>query len=206
MAQTQTSAPARDKLLGAALKLVREEGYDSTSVDELCQEAGVTKGAFFHHFASKEQLAVEATKFWTKVTSQAFVAAEYHKFEDPLDQLIGYVEFRRELLKGRTLAEYTCFLGTMVQEKYATSPAIREACLEGIMTHAGTIEDIIIAAKARHCPNASWSPQSLALHTQAVIQGAYVLAKATTQMETADDMIVHLRRYIELLFHHAKED
>lgn len=202
MSTTET----KTKLLAAALKLVREEGYDATTVDELCKTANVTKGAFFHHFASKEQLAVEATRFWTMVTGAAFAEAEYNKFEDPLDQLIGYVEFRRDLLKGRTLAEFSCFLGTMVQEKYATSPLIREACLEGIMTHAGTIEEMIKAAKAKHAPHALWSTQSLALHTQAVIQGAYVLAKATNSCETADDMIVHLRRYIELLFHHGNEN
>lgn len=190
----------------AALQLVREEGYDSTSVDDLCKAAGVTKGGFFHHFSSKEDLAVDATKLWTKVTGQAFANADYNGFEDPLDRLIGYVEFRRELLKGRTLAEFTCFLGTMVQEKYAASPAIREACREAIFSHAGTVEDMVSAAKARHAPGASWSAQSLALHTQAVIQGAFILAKATTDAQTADDMIVHLRRYIELLFHHAKED
>ena len=202
-----TSAPnARDRLLFAALKLVREEGYDSTSVDDLCREAGVTKGAFFHHFASKEQLAVEGTKFWTKVTGAAFLGAAYHAHADPFDQLIGYVEFRRELLKGRSLAEFSCFLGTMVQEKYAASPAIRDACLEGIMSHASTVEEIIAAAKAHHCPEASWSPQSLALHTQTVIQGAFILAKATNDATTADDMIAHLKRYIELLFNKNRED
>ena len=44
---------ARDKLLEAGVRLVREQGYAATSVEQLCQLAGVTKGAFFHHFASK---------------------------------------------------------------------------------------------------------------------------------------------------------
>ncbi len=201
-----STVETRTKLLSAALRLVREEGYDGTSVDDLCRAASVTKGAFFHHFASKEDLAVAATKYWTEVTGAAFEQASYHLFEDPLDQLIGYVEFRRELLKDRTLPEFTCFLGTMVQEKYEASPAIREACLVGITTHAATVEKMAVAAKARHAPQASWSPRSLALHTQAVLQGAFVLAKATNDRATADDMIVHLRRYIELLFHHVKED
>jgi TetR/AcrR family transcriptional repressor of nem operon len=206
MVQTAPAPNARDRLLFAALQLVREEGYDSTSVDDLCRAAGVTKGGFFHHFASKEELAVEATRFWTKVTDQAFANADYNGFEDPLDKLIGYVEFRRALLKGRSLPEFTCFLGTMVQEKYAASPSIREACRIGITSHAHDVEEMIIAAKAKHAPRASWSAQSLALHTQAVIQGAFILAKATQDATTADDMIVHLRRYIELLFHHANEN
>ena len=58
---------AREKLLVAALKLIRTKGYGATTVDDLCGDAGVTKGAFFHHFKSKEDAAIEATRFWTQV-------------------------------------------------------------------------------------------------------------------------------------------
>ena len=111
-ANSRSAPNARDKLLGAALRLVREKGFDATAVDDLCKAAGVTKGAFFHHFSSKEELGVAATQFWTKVTSKAFAEAGYHKFEDPLDQLIGYVDFRIQLLEGHSLPEFTCLLGT----------------------------------------------------------------------------------------------
>ncbi len=200
------TVPLKTKILGVALNLVRQKGYDATSVDDLCRAAGVTKGAFFHHFASKEDLAVQATRFWTQVTGQVFISASYHLFEDPLDQLIGYIDFRAQLLEGRSLAECTCLLGTMVQEKYETNPAIREACAIGIVTHADEVADLIRAAKAKHAPLATWSAESLALHTQAVIQGGFILAKAQSDVELAADSIRHLRRYIELLFHHAKED
>ena len=206
MEHSQTLPNARDKLLGAAVRLVREKGYNATSVDSLCEVAGVTKGAFFHHFKSKEDLAVAASHFWTKNAAQLFAAAEYNKFEDPLDQLIGYVDFRLQLLQGSTLAECTCLLGTMVQEKFETSPAIREACFEGIHFHATEVGKMMASAKVLHAPQASWSVESLALYTQTVIQGAFVLAKAKNDVGLAADMILHLRRYIELLFHHAKED
>ena len=51
---------ARRKLLDSALRLIRAQGYSATSVDDLCAAAGVTKGAFFHHFKSKEELGVAA--------------------------------------------------------------------------------------------------------------------------------------------------
>jgi TetR/AcrR family transcriptional regulator, transcriptional repressor for nem operon len=201
-----TSASAKDRLLGAALNLVRRNGYDSTSVDDLCRAAGVTKGAFFYHFESKEALAVGATEFWTKVTSQVFAQASYHLFEDPLDQLIGYIDFRAQLLDGRSLPECTCLLGTMAQEKYDSNPAIREACLVGILAHTDQVAEMIKSAKIKHAPRATWSADSLALHTQAIIQGAFILAKAKNDVSLAADSIRHLRRYVELLFHFAKED
>jgi TetR/AcrR family transcriptional regulator, transcriptional repressor for nem operon len=196
----------KSRLLASALKLVRTHGYAATSIDELCDEAGVTKGAFFHYFRSKEELATAAAQYWSDVTGQLFASSDYHAYEDPLDQLIAYIDLRARLLEGRTLPEATCLLGTMVQETYQSNPAIREACYAGISGHANTITDIIHAAKARHAPRATWSAEGLALHTQAVIQGGFILAKGKNDLALARETILHLRRYVELLFHHAKED
>jgi TetR/AcrR family transcriptional regulator, transcriptional repressor for nem operon len=196
----------KTKLLNAALKLVRTTGYAATTVDELCQDAGVTKGAFFHYFKSKEDLAIAATRHWTAVTNNVFDTAPYHDFEDPLDRLIAYVDFRAQLLDGRSLPESTCFLGMMAQEQFSSNPAIRDASFAGINAHADHVAMMISAAKQRHAPQSTWSVEGLALHTQAVIQGAFVLAKAGNDPSLAADSIRHLRRYIELLFHYAKEE
>jgi AcrR family transcriptional regulator len=72
--------------------------------------------------------------------------------------------------------------------------------------NAAAVKDMIAAAKVRHTPRATWSAESLALHTQAVIQEAFIVAKAPNDIGVAHDSIVHLRRYLELLFHYAKEE
>ena len=190
---------ARRKLLDAALRLVREQGYSSTSVDELCAHAGVTKGAFFHHFKSKDALAVAAAEHWSAMTGAFFATAPYHDHEDPLDRILGYVDLRRALVRGE-LAEFTCLVGTMVQEAYAVHPDIREACAASICGHAATLEADIAAAMKRYRVRATWTAESLALHTQAVVQGAFILAKAKGDPKLATASIDHLRRYIELLF------
>ena len=76
----------RDTLMEAAFGLVRQKGLSATSVDEICAAAGVSKGAFFHHFKSKEELAVAAAHHWSAVTEGFFETAPYHAPEDPLDQ------------------------------------------------------------------------------------------------------------------------
>jgi TetR/AcrR family transcriptional regulator, transcriptional repressor for nem operon len=192
-------AAARQKLLDAALGVIREKGYVATTVDELCARADVAKGSFFHHFKDKEALAVAAAHYWSEVTGAFFTTAPYHRHKDPLDRVLGYIEFRRSMLKGE-VPEFTCLVGTMVQEVYETNPAIRDACDASIRGHAKKIEADIAEAMKVHGSRGKWTAESLALHMQAVLQGAFILAKATGRPEIAVSSVDHLRRYIELLF------
>lgn len=189
---------ARERLLEAARDVIRAKGFSATSVDDLCRTAGVTKGAFFHHFRSKEDLGVEAARFWSETTSELFANAPYHQPADPFDRLIAYLEFRKVLLAG-DVPDFTCLVGTMVQETYDSAPAIRDACNATITSHAMTlVADIRAAMEA--CDVTGTTAESLALHTQAVLQGAFIMAKARGSAEIAADTIDHLIRYIRLLF------
>jgi TetR/AcrR family transcriptional repressor of nem operon len=190
---------ARTRLLEAACDTIRAKGFAATSVDELCQAAAVTKGSFFHHFRSKEALGVATTEHWAETTTAFFASAPFHTPEDPLDRILAYVAFRKSIIAGE-LAEFTCLAGTMVQEVYASSPAIRDACGDSIIGHARTLEADIGAAMSDRGISGNWTADSLARHTQTVIQGAFVLSKAGNDPELARESLEHLDRYIRLLF------
>jgi len=112
--------------------------------------------------------------------------------------VLAYIDFRGSLLTG-PIETFTCVVGTMVQEAFASSPAIREACEASISGHARTLEADIEAAMARYKVTGV-TARSLALHTQAVLQGSFILAKATGGPEAAADSVAHLKRYFTLLF------
>lgn len=193
MAETGSS---RTRLLDAALRVFRERGYTATTVEDLCRAAGVTKGSFFHHFESKEALALAAIEHWSTLTGALFEAAPYWQVEDPRERLLAYLDFRAALVRGE-LPEFTCLLGTLVQETFASHPALQAACGTGIEAHAQTLVPTIEAARARYAPEADWSAESLARHTQAVLQGGFVLAKALNDPQAALEAIGHLKRYVE---------
>jgi TetR/AcrR family transcriptional repressor of nem operon len=194
---------SKTRLLNAALHVVRAKGYSATRVEDICEAAGLTKGSFFHHFDSKEALALAAADYWIEGTSALFASAPYHAPADPLDRMLAYVDFRKALLMGE-LPDFTCLVGTMVQEVYDTHPALREACNRSITGHAATLTPDIEEAIRQRGMHPDWTAESLALYTQATIQGAFVLAKATHGAAVAADCIDHLRRYLELLFNQPR--
>ncbi|MBC7179069.1 MAG: TetR/AcrR family transcriptional regulator, partial [Roseovarius sp.] len=107
--QNPERGAARTRLLEAARDIIRAQGFAATTVDDLCKSAGVTKGAFFHHFESKEALGVAAAAYWAETTSAFFAAAPYHAHADPLARLLGYLDFRKEIIQGDP-AEFTCLV------------------------------------------------------------------------------------------------
>jgi TetR/AcrR family transcriptional regulator, transcriptional repressor for nem operon len=194
---------SKTRLLDAALSVVRAKGYTATRIEDLCAEAGVTKGSFFHHFASKDDLMLAAVAHWDEVTGGLFAQAPYHDIADPLDRLLAYLDLRKDLLTG-DLPDFTCFAGMITQEAYETRPQIVAACARSISGHAKTLEADIREAMQSYGIRGDWSAESLALHTQAVLQGAFILAKAKGGAAIAADSIDHLHRYLTLLFRPEK--
>ena len=195
----RSAGETRDALMEAAFGLVRTKGLAATSVDEICAAAGVSKGAFFHHFKSKDELAAEAAYHWSAVTEPVFANADYHAPADPLDRVLGYIDLRHAMTEGE-IAEFTCFVGTMAQEAWATSPAVQAATWDSMSRHADALVADIEAARQSRGITGDWSARSLALHIVAVTQGAFILAKASGDRALAGDTITHLRRYVERLF------
>lgn len=192
---------ARDALLEAGVKLVRRQGYAATSVAELCAEAGVTKGAFFHHFASKEELGAELARYWSRSTTGFFTDAPFRQIEDPVDRILGYLDLRIALVGG-PVEGFSCVAGTMIQESFRTSEPIRSACRESILGNADLFVEDFAEAVERYGVDAD--PASLSRHMQVVIQGAFILAKTQADdgaaATIARESLHHLKNYIAMLF------
>jgi len=185
-------------LLNAALIVIRSKGYAAATVDDICRAAHVTKGSFFHHFESKDELALAAVAHWRSMTEGFFASAPYHQPQDPLDRLFGYLNFRGTILTG-DLPNYTCLLGTLVQETYDTHPEIRTACDAALSSHIAELTRDVQAAKDRYAPNAAWTAASIGAFIQAVLQGSFIFAKAHQSPAVIRENLQHLHRYLRTL-------
>jgi TetR/AcrR family transcriptional repressor of nem operon len=191
---------SRTRLLDATIKTIRTRGYSATRIEDVCAEAQLTKGSFFHHFKSKEDLALAAAAHWDERAAGLFADAPFRKQPDPLARLLAYVDFRKSLLTG-DIPEFTCLAGTIVQETYRTQPELSEACGKSIRGEVEALEADIRQALKKYGRRAHpCTPESLARHMVAVTQGGFILAKITGSAAAAAESLAHLRRYLELLF------
>jgi TetR/AcrR family transcriptional repressor of nem operon len=198
MTRADKSAETRSRLLDAARDVIRAQGYNATTIDDICAAAGVTKGGFFHHFASKEQLGVAAIEAFDAMAEALFNSAPYQALSDPRDRVLGYVDLRASMIQG-DIAQFSCLMGTTVQEAYATHPQLRVACEDGMSSHVAMLARDIEAAKQRYAPDASWSAESVGYFMQATLQGAFIFAKAKQSNALARECLAHLRRYLETI-------
>ena len=78
-------------------------------------------------------------------------------------------------------------------------PQLKPDCAGDGDDDAERLEADVAEAKARHAPDSPWTPESAALYSQAVLQGAFILAKAKHGPKVAADCLDHLTRYFETL-------
>src|SRR5712692_787399 len=193
-----TDSPTKQKLLDAAEELMLAKGYTATSVDEVCEAAGLTKGSFFHYFEGKEHLGRLVAERFFSSRKQLFQSAPFRQKKDPLDRVYGYVDFLIDMSRD-PMAATGCLLGTFVQELSETHPKIRSVCAACFGEQAEFLKQDLEQAKAKYAPRARWSTQSLAEHLIAVVQGAIILAKAKQDRKVIEASLLHLREYLKCL-------
>jgi TetR/AcrR family transcriptional repressor of nem operon len=199
MTTAQSDSLTKQKLLDAAQELMLAKGYTATSVDEICTAAGLTKGSFFHYFEGKEHLGRLVAERFYATRKQLFALAPFHQKKDPLERVLGRVDFFIEMSRGPHPPK-GCLLGTFVQELYATHPAIRSVCADCFADSARGFQQDLEEAKATHAPRARWSAQSLSEHLTAILQGALILAKAKQDPKVIRESLGHFRDYLRSLF------
>jgi AcrR family transcriptional regulator len=69
------SEETRSRILEAATELFSRRGYNKSSVDDICTQAGISKGAFYHHFESKQALFLALLDSWLQTIDSAIQAS-----------------------------------------------------------------------------------------------------------------------------------
>jgi TetR/AcrR family transcriptional repressor of nem operon len=187
----------RENLLDAAQRLMLAKGYAATSVEEVCDAAGLTKGAFFHYFADKEALGRAAVSRFVERGAESFRDARFLREADPLRRTLGFVDHMIDLV-GR--GPEGCLVGVFSLELADTHPKIRAICARTFDTWAATLRAMLDEAKARCAPRTRIDTAALALHFFAVFEGAMLLRRAMGRPDLVTSSLALYRDHVERLF------
>lgn len=201
MSPRKAKPETRDALIEAATALFLRQGYTSTTIDEVCAQSGVTKGALFHYFADKDALGRAALECWMARGAQVFGTGAYLDAPDPLDRALGLIDFAIELSR---VGPPGCLVGIFTQELAPTNESVRAACAASFARWIEHFEALIRAAKAAHAPASDIDPRAFAEHALAVLQGSLILARAQGDVAVIAQNLKHFRGYLALRFETAR--
>jgi TetR/AcrR family transcriptional regulator, transcriptional repressor for nem operon len=189
----QRAALTRDKLIRTATELIRRRGFVATRIDDVCEIAGMTKGAFFHHFKTKEELAEACLTAWGQMMTETMQTAPFQNARTPRDRVLGAMDFFITVFDDpKTLK--SCLVGTTVQEVSETHPQLRAAahgCLSNLgELFKGMLDDACRNVKPRV------DTASLSNLWIAAIQGSLILYKASHEPAVIRKNLQHMKKYI----------
>jgi len=198
MRTPQENPAAKEKLLDTAQHLMLAKGYTATSVDEICEAASLTKGSFFHYFASKEDLGKAVLDRYVLSMFQAVRNAPFMKKKDPLQRLYGYIDFMIEVSKDPARRS-GCLLGNFAQVLTDTHPEIRTQCAAHFRQWADMMKQELDAAKAAHKVK-GLDTGTLSDHFIALFEGSLMLAKTRQDLEVIANNLRHFKNYLKIIF------
>jgi TetR/AcrR family transcriptional regulator, transcriptional repressor for nem operon len=181
------TSDARERLIDAAVGMIRARSYASVSVDDLCRGAGVRKGSFYHFFPSKRDLALAALDAWWETTRREVLEPAFQPDVPPLQRIErAFQRATRQQARNKERGGHFqgCPFGNLALELSAQDEAIRtrlEAAFDGF---AGYFETALKEARSAGQIAADTDVRATAQALLAYLYGSILLAK------TADDVAV----------------
>jgi TetR/AcrR family transcriptional repressor of nem operon len=185
---------SRRAIVEAAVRLMIARGVAATTVDAICAEVGLTKGAFFHHFADKDELLAAALDGYCAWLAAALGDGPYRRKRDPLRRALAFVDHAAATLGRAPIAG--CLLAACTQELAPDDDELRERCRAGFRD-VGAVLRSLLAEVPRGAT--SFDPDALADHFVVVLEGALLLARASGDAKVTARHLAHFRRYLELI-------
>lgn len=194
----------KQKILDAAQEQVLRQGFAGTSVDAIQDAAGISRGTFFYHFPSKDDLAralVARHAENDELNVDQMMARAENLASDPLQQALVFLGLNEEFFKGVGQPEAGCLFASFSYEAGLFDEETRSMILKSIdhwrRVFGGKLEEAI----ERHGTRIDdVDPYLLADVAYAIIQGAFILRR---ELDDADLMSNHVRQFrthLELLF------
>ncbi len=191
----------RERILDEAHTLILEHGLNGTSLDQVIEKAGITKGAFFYHFKSKDDLALKLIQRFAQAdeaTLRDVTARAEALSRDPLQQLLIMVGLQIEMF--RKTANPACLFASFCFAANLATPQIKGICHTAFAKWRDVISAKMKLAAEKYPPAMPVNFDDVADMANTVVEGAMIMANACGDPEMVPRHLEQYRNYIELLF------
>jgi TetR/AcrR family transcriptional regulator, transcriptional repressor for nem operon len=163
---------SKERLLARAKELFLARGYAATTVDAICEKAGLTKGSFYYFFDSKEDLALAVLNWSLERSAQVLGGGPHVQIADPVEKAFAFLE-HLEKCSGE-LWSGGCLLGSFSMELAETNSRMQQAVARIFQTVADDFAEKLQPIADKEAPTASELAETLL----GTLEGSIILAKA----------------------------
>ena len=193
----------RTRILDAAQAMILDRGFAGVSLDQIIQGVGLTKGAFFHHFRNKNDLARTLIQRYSDQGVELFnstLARAKRLSDDPLQQFLILVGLYEELFEGLAEPFPGCLLASYVYELQQFDDETRAIINIEFELSRRELAKLLRAIIEKYPPRRPIDPQSLADGFMSAFEGAFILSKSLNEADITVQQLRHYKTYVELLF------
>ena len=187
----------RRKLIEATTALMLRQGFNATTVDEICAEAAVTKGSFFHHFENKDDIGQAVVKAWGEF-GQSLYSEAWKTPGEPLEEIHRLFDIMDGLT--RRPEPCVCLVGMLTQEMSGEHPDFRATCERELDFWTEMFRSRLQAAKQQLKPAVNFDPAELAWYLNSIWQGSALIGKARQSTDMIRANLRLARAYVDSLF------
>jgi TetR/AcrR family transcriptional repressor of nem operon len=206
-AMSSKGEKTRERILAITKKLVMKKGFSGTSIDDILKEAKLTKGAFFHHFKGKAELAKVLVE-WHALSDLAMferlVEEAEAETDDPLEQMMLFLEKFEEYISNSEDPSPGCMYAVYTYESMQFDPSVQDFVADTLRRWTSIYVRKYQEVLDAYPPAIPVTARQLAELTVSIVEGGLIQQRAYGDVKVTKRQSLQLRNYLSLLFGHPK--
>lgn len=193
----------KEKILDAGQRLLLEHGYGGMSVDQVIAAAGITKGAFFYHFKSKNDLAQALLERYIELDDKLLhdLMGRAEKLNhDPLQQYLIFVGLLGEMLSNLNEPPPGCLVASYIYQLEMFTPDTRKTVINGFNEWERVLGKKIKSTLEKYKPRLPVSAEQIYDNLLSLFEGGVIMSKLYNKSSTLAEQVLQHKNYVELLF------
>ncbi len=188
----------RQNIIEKSMQLFSVKGYFNTSIADIVQAAGLTKGGLYGHFKNKEEIwyavHAECARIWKSIVFQ-----DVKDIPDPLERIAKVIENSLKNYLGAGIFEGGCFLINSLADLAGQSPSMSQHLLEGFQGFSRLLRRWLEEAADQGLLKEGLNPAEIANFLVISLNGAAPLYAASQDPAVWQQTLVQLRFYLQSL-------